>query len=183
MKKFSLLFLAVFLFQAAKAQVADYPKNEIKFNIANVMIIASAEIGYERFVAENQSIEFIALINDRINYHSEKGSRKFKTNSFKLGYNYYFGSETAGSGIYANPFIKLRTGDFEERKNIEGTATKITTNMDAFIIGFGVGYKWNYGDKFVFGPYANIARNFSDNTKDRFTAFEFNTGISIGYRF
>lgn len=157
----------------------DTPKNEIKYNILNTLIIASVEIGYERFVDDKQSIDFEFLINDRINYHAEKGARKFNTNSVRLGYNYYFGEENAGSGIYANPFVKYRFGDFEE----EIESLKVATDLDGFMIGIGAGYKWNTNDKFVISPYVNIARNFNEDSNERFTAIEFNAGISIGYRF
>jgi len=157
----------------------NFPKNEVKLNIANTIAIASVEVGYERFFGFNQSIGAEFLINDRINYHTESGSRKFNTNSIKLGYNYYFGSETAGSGIYANPFLKYRFGDFEQ----DVDNVKVVTDMDAFMVGIGVGYKWNFNNKFVIGPYATVARNFSDEVKDRFTAVEFNAGLSVGYRF
>ncbi|WP_121666210.1 autotransporter outer membrane beta-barrel domain-containing protein [Mesonia aquimarina] len=157
----------------------DFPKNEVKLNIANTIAIASVEVGYERFFDFHQSVAVEFLINDRINYHTESGSRKFNTNSLKLGYNYYFGNETAGSGIYANPFLKYRFGDFEEEEN----NAKVETDMNAFMLGIGIGYKWNFNNKFVIGPYATVARNFSDEVKDRFTAIEFNAGLTVGYRF
>jgi hypothetical protein len=189
------LYAVAFLFLIGinmKAQESDFPKNEAKLNIANTIAIASVEVGYERFIGFNQSVDVEFLINDRINYHSEKGSRKFNTNSIKLGYNYYFGKENAGSGIYANPFVKYRFGDFEQERNIELPSNisglsivgnKIETDMNAFIVGLGAGYKWNFGDKFVLGPYVSIARNFSDEVKERFSAIEFHGGFSVGYRF
>jgi outer membrane autotransporter protein len=57
------------------------------------------------------------------------------------------------------------------------------TDIDSFIVGLGVGYKWTMGDSFAIQPFANIARNFSDEVQDRFSAIEFNAGINIGYRF
>jgi len=176
------LYAVAFLFLIGinmKAQESDFPKNEAKLNIANTIAIASIEVGYERFIGFNQSVDVEFLINDRINYHSEKGSRKFNTNSIKLGYNYYFGKENAGSGIYANPFVKYRFGDFEQ----EASNVMVETDMNAFMVGLGAGYKWNFGDKFVLGPYVSIARNFSDEVKERFSAIEFHGGFSVGYRF
>ncbi|MDP2160989.1 MAG: DUF3575 domain-containing protein [Flavobacterium sp.] len=182
MKKIVLIVLALTAFQS-KAQGGDYPENEIKYNILNTLIIASIEIGYERFIDSNQSIEGEVLFNDRVNYHTEKGAREFKTNSFKIGYNYYFGTENAGSGLYANPFFKFRTGDFIDVITVEGEPVKRTTDIGGFIIGIGAGYKWNSNDKFVLGPYVNIGRNFNEDSTDRFTAIEFNAGFSVGYRF
>lgn len=180
MKK--ILFLLSIAFSTA-----SFAQNEVKFNIANTIAIASVEVGYERFLDEHQSVEFIASINDRINYHSEAGSREFNTNSFALGYNYYFGNDGSGSGIYANPFIKYRSGDFTQEVNvveneIETTVTE-ETDMNSFIIGLGGGYKWNFNDTFVMGPFINIGRNFSDEVKERFSAIEFNAGFYVGYRF
>lgn len=157
-------------------------QNEIKLNIANTIAIASVEFGYERFLDYHQSIEGVILINDRINYHSESGSRDFQTNSFKLGYNYYFGEDYTASGLYVNPFLKYRTGEFsEEGRDVE--APEIVTDMNSLIIGIGSGYKWNFNDTFVLGPFINVGRNFSEEVKDRFSAIEFNAGFNIGYRF
>lgn len=175
MKK--ILFI-IFGLVSLNAVAQDFPENEVKYNILNTMIVASVELGYERFVDRNQSIDLDILINDRFNYQSESGSRKFNTNAFKLGYNYYFG-EGNGNGIYANPFIKYRFGDFTE--SIEGI--NVETNMSSFILGIGAGYKWNTGDKFVFGPYATIGRNFGKESAARFQGVDFNAGISVGYRF
>ena len=55
--------------------------------------------------------------------------------------------------------------------------------MNTFMVGLGAGYKWNFGNKFVLGPFVNIARNFSEEVKERFSAIEFNAGFNVGYRF
>ncbi|MCM4154900.1 DUF3575 domain-containing protein [Gramella sp. AN32] len=186
MKKIVLLCLMIFSLHFAFSQNAD-KLNEVKLNIANTIAIASVEVGYERFVDFNQSLEFVALFNDRINYHSQKGSRNFNTNTYKLGYNYYFGEEYSGSGLYMNPFLKLRTGEFTETvRASDGDAEfdqEKVTDMGSFLIGVGAGYKWNFNDTFVLGPFINVGRNFSDEVKDRFSAIEFNAGFNIGYRF
>ncbi len=177
MKKFILPILCLLVFKISSAQ--EYPNNEIKFNIANVIAIASVEIGYEHLFDYSQSIDFEILINDRINFHSEQGSRQFNTNSAKLGYNYYFGTENPGSGLYLNPFVKYRFGDFEEEIN----SVNLTTDMNTFIVGLGGGYKWNFSNSFVIALYGSVGRNFSDEVKERFAAIEFHGGLGIGYRF
>ena len=182
MKKIILAIAGFFIMQNSFAQI-DFMQNELKINIANTIAIASVEVGYERFMDHNQSIDFEILINDRMNYHSEKNSRQFKTTSFKVGYNFYFGTENSGSGLFANPFAKIRTGEFTEVVKVEERDVRQVTDMGAFIIGIGGGYKWNFNDTFVLGPYANIGRNFSNEVKERFSALEFNAGFSIGYRF
>jgi len=182
MKKL-VLALVCFTFTTMVTAQSTVKNNEVKFNIGNTIAIASVEFGYERFLDDHQSLEAAILINDRINYHSESGSRKFETNSFKLGYNYYFGEENAASELYVNPFLKFRSGEFSQDEPSEEIGGKRITDMDSFILGFGVGYKWNFNDTFVVGPFVNLGRNFSDEVQDRFSAIEFNAGINIGYRF
>lgn len=177
MKKITITLLAVLAFQFTSAQ--EFPQHEVKFNIANVIAIASVELGYEYFFAENQSLEAEALFNDRINYHSEKGSRKFNTSSLKAGYNFYFGGENPGSGIFLNPFIKTRFGDFEEVIQDQ----LVTTDMNTFIIGLGGGHKWNFSNAFIVSIYGSIGRNFSKEVEERFSSLEFHSGLGIGYRF
>lgn len=185
MKKIFLCLILISAVNMGYSQTAE-KQNEIKLNIANTIAIASVEFSYERFLDFNQSIEGSILINDRMNYHSEKGYRDFETNSFKLGYNYYFGENYAASGLYVNPFLKYRSGEFSEEGSDANDPSFVgpsITDMNSFIIGIGSGYKWNFNDTFVLGPFINIGRNFSEEVKDRFSAIEFNAGFNIGYRF
>jgi len=152
-------------------------KSEVKFNIANVIAIASVEVGYEYFLDDNQSIGAELHINDRFSYLEETDDKKFNTNSFLVSYNYYFNPESKGS-FYAYPFFKYRFGDHEDKR-----VGKVDTDMNSFIMGLGVGYKWAWNDKFAISPYVSIARNFSEEVNDRFMAIEPNAGVSVGYRF
>lgn len=185
MRKLVLLIglCALPFFAQAQTQSGSFPKNEVKANILNAIMQGSVEVGYERFFGFHQSVGAEFFFNDRINYHSENGSQDFSTGGAKLGYYYYFGEETPGSGLYANPFLKYRWGDFSENKTIDGNDTEVETDMNSFLIGIGGGYKWNFNNSFTIGPYATIARNFSDDVKSRFSDIEFTAGISIGYRF
>ena len=153
-------------------------KNEVKVNILNTIMRASVEVGYERFIDAGQSIGLEVFINDRFSYYEEKGDKKFNTNSVALSYNFYL-LDDGGSGYYFSPFFKYRFGDHEETKD----DVKVTTDMNAAIIGLGAGYKWVLRDKFTISPYANIGRNFSNEVNDRFAAVEINAGMGIGYRF
>lgn len=187
MKRYLVLiaFLGLTHDSFAQYETDQLPHHEIHLNIANLLIVASVEAGYEYFFDFNQSVGAEFLIDDRPNYHSESHGRKFKTNSLRLDYTYYFGNYSPGSGVYIQPFAKYRFGDFEEReKDYFGDyGEKKKTDMDAFMIGIGLGYKWNFSNSFVLGPYVNFARNFSDEVKTRFSAFDYNAGFNIGYRF
>lgn len=173
MKKLLISLLIIGGMLSAKAQY----KSEAKVNIANVIAIASVEVGYEYFLDDNQSIGAEIHFNDRFSYYKETSNEKFETTSLLVNYNYYFSPEETAS-MYAFPFLKYRFGKYKD--NREGYDD---VNMNAFIIGLGVGYKWAWNDKFAIAPYASIARNFSTEVNDNFTAIEANAGVSVGYRF
>lgn len=173
MKK--IIVAAMLVFFSVKTFAQDR-QHQVNLNILNTIWLASVEVGYEHFIAENQSIEGELFFNDRFSV-IPKGSGKYNATSVKLGYNYYF-EEDGGTGLYVNPFIKQRFGNY---KYNDGTKTK----LDSFILGIGAGYQWNLDNTFVIAPYANIARNFGKgvNEDKKFWAIEPNFGIKIGYRF
>lgn len=190
MKKYIFVFLltaglsfSAFSQQVISSSVSKNPsigtfENEIKLNFLNLIVLGSFEIGYERFLSESHSLDFQILINDRFGYNSENNGKTYKTNSIQSGMNFYFGNKPNGR-FYLYPFVKFRFGDFEEM----GMGANFTTDMTAFILGAGFGYKWEVSEHFAFGPYASIARNFSEAVSDKFTAIEPNAGFSLGYRF
>ena len=164
-----IILAAVLLFFTGKTFAQDdFPKHEVNLNILNVIWLSSVELGYEHYIAFNQSIEGEIFINDRFSFFSRKDGEK---------YNYYFDLD-GNSGPYINPFIKQRFGNF---KYEDGTKT----SLNSFILGIGAGYQWNYNDTFIIAPYANIARNFGKGVNDdgKFWAIEPNLGIKIGYKF
>lgn len=153
-------------------------KNEIKINFLNLIVLGSVEVGYEKFLSDNHSLDLQLHLNDRFGFNSQKDGKNYKTNSAQASVNFYFGDNPNGR-MYVYPLAKFRFGDFEEM--IDGAV--VATNMNAFIFGAGVGYKWEVTENFAFGPYGSIARGFSSEVADRFSEIEFNAGFSLGYRF
>jgi len=151
--------------------------NEVKVNFLNLIVLASIEVGYEKFLSDDHSLDFQLHLNDRFGFNSQGGGKNYKTNSVQASMNFYLGDD-AEARFYIYPLAKLRFGDFEEV--LDGDV--VITNMNAFILGAGVGYKWEFSN-FAFGPYASIARGFSSEVSDRFAAVEVNGGFSLGYRF
>lgn len=164
-------FCAFFaLSAAAQAQ------HEIKWNIGNTILHASVEVGYEYLIDNHQSVGAELLFNDVYNLRIGRQAKDFDTNSLKVAYNYYTGERN--DGFVISPFVQARVGEYQEYSD----SKKI--DMDSFIVGIGGGYKWNINDKFVFGPYFTVGRNFSEEVNDEFnTPVEFGVGFGIGYRF
>src|SRR5690554_638713 len=180
MKKVVLSFLFFSLLFCAKAQT----RHEVKLNILNTIALGSVEVGYEYFTdsSQTQSIGVEFLINDRFGFNPQgnKG-REFKTNSYALSYNFYFvEDEDDPSSFYISPYLKYRAGEFLD---LDENSLPRVTDMNSAIIGIGAGYKWVYNGQLALKPYVNIARGFSKEVADRFSAVELNGGFSIGYRF
>ncbi|WP_114752195.1 DUF3575 domain-containing protein [Pleomorphovibrio marinus] len=182
MKKAVLLVGVMVMALTVKAQVQhQLPKNEVKLNIFNTILIGSLELGYEHFIDQNQSLGVEVMFFDRFSYYSTTAEgRSFDASSAVISYNYYFVSDMDPSGFYLSPFLKYRGGTFEE---LDESGQRMETNMNSFMIGIGAGYKWVHNEKFAVGPYVNIARGFNNDVTDRFSAVEFNAGFSIGFRF
>lgn len=182
MKKIVLSTLVFFLIGSAAFAQTEMERahsiGEVKLNFLNTILLGSVEFGYEHFIAKDQSIGIEAHFNDRFSYVTESDSREFDATSIMASYNFYFEGDDTGK-LYIFPFIKYRFGDFTE--SLDGVLN--TTDMSSFLLGLGGGYKWVFNDKFAFGPYASIARGFSEEVNDRFAAVEFKAGFSVGYRF
>lgn len=172
------------------ANVQAQALNEVELNIFNTIVNQSIEIGYEHFIDQDQSIGVDLMINDRFSYFGQnKKADKFKqfnTNAIAVNYSFYFGGKEGehASGFYAQPFLKYRFGDYEHAEEVaKGVYQNKTTDMNAFILGVGAGYKLVKNDAFTVSPFINIGRNFSDEVIDEFAGIELNAGINIGYRF
>jgi len=171
------------------ANVQAQALNEVELNIFNTIVNQSVEIGYEHFIDQDQSVGVDLMINDRFSYFGQNKKegkfKQFNTNAIAVNYSFYFGGkeDEHASGLYAQPFLKYRFGDYEHDVKTESGYTSTTTDMNSFIIGVGAGYKLVKNDAFTISPFINIARNFSDDVIDEFAGIELNAGINIGYRF
>lgn len=168
------MFLSIAMALVSLGAFAQTYKNEVKLNILNVIVRPSIELGYEYYLDDNQSVDAELMLLDRFSYWSKNGG-KFSATSFKVGYNYYFDSSDA-VGFYINPFLKTRFGKYTK----DGEEDR---NLNAFIIGVGVGYTWVFNSKFVVAPYANIGRGFNNEVNKKYMAVEPNAGVRLGFRF
>lgn len=103
-------------------------KNEVKMNILNAFVITSIELGYERFIDENQSLDFEIFFNDRFSYLPARKDGNFNATSVKIGYNYYIEPENM-EGLFISPFLKHRFGYY--------TRNDQKQSLSSFILGIG----------------------------------------------
>ena len=180
MKKTLLVLPALLLFaHLSFAQSLDDPKGEVRLNFLNTIIIGSVELGYEHFIARDQSFGVELHLNDRFNYRSASGGRDFDATSILLSYNFYFAGDENGK-LHISPFFKYRFGEF--REFVDGSTQATVTDLNSGYIGLIGGYRWNFNN-FAFGPFISVGRGFSSVVADRFNAVEFKAGLNVGYRF
>lgn len=178
MKKLLLVFIGFVIMSAPVfSQALKDPKGEVRLNFMNTIFLGSVELGYEQFISDDQSIGVELHLNDRFGYSSAKNGRDFSVTSVLASYNFYFAGDENGK-IYISPFFKYRFGEYREA--LDNTIS--ITNMNSGYIGLIGGYRWNFNN-FAFGPFASIARGFSQEVADKFSAVEFKAGFNVGYRF
>src|SRR5690606_35284222 len=140
MKKLAIAIWAL----TATANVQAQALNEVELNIFNTIVNQSIEIGYEHFIDRDQSEGVDLLINDRFSYFGQNKKaekfQQFNTNAVAVNYSFYFGGndDEHASGLYAQPFLKYRFGDYEHAEEVAPGEYKVqTTDMNSFIIGVG----------------------------------------------
>jgi hypothetical protein len=173
MKKCLLVLVAVFFLQQS-LYAQEHAMSEVRLNFLNLIALGKVEVGYEKFIAKDQSLGLELHLNDRYAYRSTNSDRRFSTTALQLSYQFYFAGEN-DHRVFLFPFFKYRFGEFVEPTRV--------TNMNSGLIGLGGGYKWAFNDKFSFGPFASIARGFSEEVQNRFSAVEYNLGFTVGVRF
>jgi hypothetical protein len=178
MKKLLFALVCFVLFYSnLSAQSLEDPKGEVRLNFLNTIVLGSVELGYENFFKPDQSLGVEVHLNDRFGYQSKEDGTDFSATSFLVSYNFYFAGNNDGK-LYISPFLKYRVGEYTEVVN---SAVSVT-NLNSAFIGLIGGYRWNYNN-FAFGPFAAIARGFSEEVADRFSPVEFKGGFNVGYRF
>lgn len=179
MKKILMIVVVgLFMQQSIQAQglasSVGHSTSEVRLNFLNLIALGKVELGYEKFIAKDQSIGVELHLNDRFAYRRTGSERNFNATSMQVSYQFYFAGED-DHRVFLFPFFKYRFGEFVEPTGV--------TNMNSALIGIGGGYKWSFDDKFAFGPFASIARGFSEQVQNRFSAIEYNFGFTVGYRF
>ncbi|MGB6269502.1 MAG: hypothetical protein WBF67_10895 [Olleya sp.] len=193
MKKTILLFALLLISFYGFSQDEMEPlskKNELSSNLFDLVIAGSFNVNYERYLDKNQSLFIGATFFDTYAYYDSGNLKDSNAISIKAAYIVYFSKKKDHAGFFFYPQAKFRTGtvtvdnyyyyDFNDETTIE---QDFSYDVDGFSLGFGLGHKWVFNDKFTLGINAEIARNlgnFDDNYLDN---VEPRFGIVFGVRF
>ncbi len=170
MKKL-LLIVAVAIFALPKANAQE---NIVKFNPL-ALIVGSVEIGYERVLSDNQSLQV------DLGYASfDSGSFDYTGLGAGLQYRFYIQeSKEAPVGWFAGPFASYSTSKAD---NSGGDDFKTSV----FAAGGVIGYQWNWNPVTldIYGGPAYYSIDADDDTFDfGFDGFGPKLGLSLGFSF
>lgn len=192
MKKILLLMVLLpsMLFAQTEKQEKE-KKNELYLNAFEVIVGGVVPITYERFLTKNQSLAFRAFLLDK--HYSDFNSNGDAYNTFSLQAQYviYFSEKKNNAGFYAYPFLKYSGGNYNTYQYIYDPTngmyidTKLTKKqLNAAILGFGIGYKFVWKDKITIGMGGDLGRVLNNgNYYENRGPVDARFGINVGFRF
>ncbi len=177
---FGLLFLSLGCINAQDSINLKINKNEVKWNLLNLVAFKYLDASYERIIDEESSFGVAGLINLGEEYDTYDYLREFSITPY---YRRYF-SKGYAKGFFVEGFGMLNQHADEISSNFDETTQDFTYNTEKytdFAIGVSVGGKFISKRGFVAEVYGGIGRNLlnSDNPVDVVGR----GGISLGFRF
>jgi hypothetical protein len=194
MKKIVLVILVVFSVYNVSAQeeeiVEEQKKYEISANLLDLVVAGTLNVNYERLFEKNQSLHIGVSIFDTYAYYDVGSIDNTTAVSVRAAYLIYFAKDKDHHGFFFYPQIRARIGEvtvedffyFYDSNYTEATETS-TYDIAGFGVGFGIGHKWMFDNKFTLALDANIARNLGDFDSNYLTDLELRFGVNLGYRF
>ena len=166
-------------------------KNEITVNAFELVIGGVLPISYERFIDNNQSITVKTFLFDKHYGDFNAGSNNLI--SLQTQYNFYFSEKKENEGLFFSPFLKFTKGKYnytsydyyiDNNGNYINTTTQKTTDVNALIAGFGLGYKLLLKKKLSLSLCTDVGRVL--NEKGYYTQYgpiDARVGVNMGIRF
>jgi len=174
------------LFSQEDEQVTDQ-KHELSTNLLDLVVAGSININYEHLLKNNQSYAVNATFFDTFGYYDVGYIEKNTAVSLKASYILYFNKKKNHSGFFFYPFAKYRTGeittsfgffDFGDDPNND-----FTYDVSGFSVGFGIGHKWVFNNKFTLGLNGELGRTLGNNEFEDIDVLEVRFGVNFGVRF
>lgn len=165
-------------------------KNEFSSNLFDLVVGGSLNLNYERLLDKNQSIALSATFFDTYGYYDAGYIKKSNALSLKASYLVYFNKNKDHSGFFFYPMLKVRVGEvtiddygYYDNDSGEYINEDFTYDISGFSVGFGLGHKWFFNDKFSLGVSTEIARNLGNVDTFYIDNIEVRLGVNFGFRF
>lgn len=164
-------------------------RNELSTNLLDLVVAGSLNFNYERLFDNNQSLFAGITFFDTYGYYDAGSIDNSNAITLKLAYQIYFSKNKQHAGFFFYPQVRFRTGevtvdDFfffsvDDQSNIE----QFKYDTAGIGVGFGIGHKWTFKNRFTLTLNGEIARNLGNFDDDYLSEVEGRFGVIFGYRF
>ena len=161
------------------------PKQEVKLDIFQLIVLPGIEIAYERFIDNYSSWG----VNGFINFDFD-GSQAYRYENFEISpfYRFYFNrKKTPNAGFFVQPFLSLIQGNYNTY-NYDYNYDYSTGERNFFGLSAGalIGKKWVNQKNYIFEINGGIGRLITKEEENRYyydsTAYP-RINFAIGKRF
>lgn len=137
------------------------PKNELKLDIFQLIVLPGIEITYERFIDDYSSWGVTGFVNFDFD-----GSQAYRYENFEISpfYRFYFNKKnSSNAGFFVQPFLSLTQGEYDTYRNyyyddiIDGNGMN-ERNFFGLAAGALIGKKWINQKNYTFEITAGIGR-------------------------
>lgn len=192
MKKILLLMMLFpSLIFAQDALKSKAKKNEITVNAFELVIGGVLPISYERFIDNSQSITVKTFLFDK--HYGDFNSGSDNLISLQTQYNFYFSEKKENAGLFFSPFVKFTKGKYsyisyeyyvDVNGNYISNNIKKTSDVNALIAGFGLGYKLLLKKKLSLSLCTDIGRVLNEKGYyAQYGPIDARVGVNMGIRF
>lgn len=187
MKRLTLLLMcllsAMVFSQNTKDSIQIDYQNEIGLNLIDLIGTGAVELEYERFMPNNQALQFNLTLFDNYDYWEANNVEKNNAYSLMAAYRFYMGKRDY-HGVFFYPYAKYMTGSIEYEERFWYADREILeVDVDNFSLGIGLGYKWLFSNRYTLTVDWNIGRTFNEELADIYSRVEGKAGISFGVMF
>ena len=191
MKNLIITACMLFYFNAVAQETVKDIKlhgHEFSLNFLDLVTVGSVELQYEKFMPRNQSLQFNATLFETVSYETYDMEEN-NAHSLSAAYRFYMGKKDH-AGIFFFPYAKYMFGTQQHNDLYWYNETTGESGVDSFEVdmnnlslGFGLGYKWVFADRYSLGLDATLGRNFSKEVQDIFAEVDVKGGVNFGIRF
>ncbi|WP_397364401.1 hypothetical protein [Olleya sp. R77988] len=191
----TLLLTSFFGLSQEDIEIEESNKNEISTNLLDLVVAGSFNVNYERYLDKNQSLFIGATFFDTFAYFDAGNIKNTNAVSLKAAYIIYFSKKKDHAGFFFYPQARIRTGevtieDYYYYYDVSDTPSDYiytndtTYDVGSFSLGFGIGHKWVFNDKFTLGINAEIGRVLAGEINTDYLDYvEPRFGVNFGIRF
>lgn len=166
-------------------------KNEITVNAFELVVGGVLPISYERFIDNSQSITVKTFLFDK--HYGDFNSGSNNLVSLQTQYNFYFSEKKENAGLFFSPFMKFTNGKYsyisyeyyvDVNGNYINNNIKKTTDVNALIVGFGLGYKLLLKKRLSLSLCTDIGRVLNEKGYyAQYGPIDARVGVNTGIRF